>query len=113
MKDREHSGKSRPAGTWAGFVAAQFFWAGPGELVALGVLRTGRIGIEALLPALALLLTAGTSVTSVRLGLRAAIDLVARALFLPSHGWSAAVMLLDLVVVAAAWFAAGLRRESR
>ncbi|WIY00850.1 hypothetical protein QRX60_43500 [Amycolatopsis mongoliensis] len=73
----------------------------------LDVLRTGRIGTAAVLLSLAVALAALPSATAVRLGLRAGIDAVARLLFLPSHAWSAAVLLVDVVLIAAAWHTAG------
>ncbi|HEY3467455.1 MAG TPA: hypothetical protein VGL47_20150 [Amycolatopsis sp.] len=100
-------------GPRCGFVGTQFFWVGPGELVVLDVVRTGRIGTEAVVLSLVLLLSALTGVTAVRLGVRAAVDLVGRLLFLPTHAWSAAVVLLDVVVVAAAWYAAGHGKRAR
>jgi hypothetical protein len=109
VNDREYFRRNRVIDTrrTRGFVATQFFWVGPGELVALDVLRTGRVGAGAALLSLVVLLAALTSVTSVRLGVRAAADLVARLLFLPSHGWSAAMVLLDVAVIAVAWHRAG------
>ena len=96
-----------------GFAATPFFWLGPGELVISGVMRTGGVGIEVLLLWLAVALAALTSVTSVRLGVRAAVDLVARLLFVPTHAWSAAVVLLDAVLVAVAWYSAARGGEDR
>ncbi|WP_370963381.1 hypothetical protein [Amycolatopsis sp. cg9] len=87
----------------------RFSWIGPGELVLLAVLRTGRFGIEAALLSVVFLVAACASATSVRLGLRAAIDLVARLVLLPPHTWTAAVVVLDAVVIAGAWFVAGRR----
>ena len=75
----------------------------------LDVARTGRIGLEAALLSAAVALAAVTSVAAVRMGVRAGIDLVARLLFLPSHGWSAAVVLLDVALIAVAWYSAGRR----
>jgi hypothetical protein len=113
VNDREYFRKNRVIGPRmkCGFVVTQFFWVGPGELVALDVLRTGHLGAGAVLLSLAVLLASLTSVTSVRLGVRAAADLVARLLFLPSHGWSAAMVLLDAMVIAVAWHLAGRARR--
>ncbi|MGW5721631.1 hypothetical protein ACWEVP_36035 [Amycolatopsis sp. NPDC003865] len=113
MNGRGDSRKSRALGnpTARGFVTGQVFWVGPGELVLLDVLRTGRVSAGAVALALVLVLAALTSAVPVRLGVRAAGDLVARLLFLPTHSWSAAMMLLDAVVIAAAWRAAGKVRR--
>lgn len=71
------------------------------------VLRTGRVGAEAVLLAIALLLAALASARAVRLGIRAGLDLITRLLFLPVHTWSAAMLVLDVVVIAGAWHVAG------
>lgn len=115
VNDGEYFRKNRVIGirVTRGFVATQFFWVGPGELVALDVLRTGRVGAGAALLSLVVLLACLTSVTSVRLGVRAAADLVARLLFLPSHGWSAVMVLLDVAVIAVAWHRAGRAGRER
>jgi hypothetical protein len=88
-------------------VATQFFWVGPGEFVVLDIARTGRIGAEAVVLAIAVLLAALTSARSVRLGIRAGLDLITRLVLLPLHSWSAVMLLVDVVVIAAAWRVAG------
>jgi hypothetical protein len=93
------------------FAASQFFWLGPGEVVVLDVVRTGRISVGSVLLWAAVVLSALTPVAEVRTGVRAAADLVARLVFLPVHGWSAVVVLLDAAVAARAWFSAGRARR--
>ncbi|WP_290063243.1 hypothetical protein, partial [Amycolatopsis solani] len=93
------------------FAASQFFWLGPGEVVVLDVLRTGRISAGSVLLWLAVLLSALSPVTEVRVGVRAGADLVARVIFLPVRGWSALVVVLDAVVLARAWYSAGRPRR--
>ncbi|OOC02450.1 hypothetical protein B0293_33495 [Amycolatopsis azurea DSM 43854] len=73
----------------------------------LDVLRTGRVGAEAVVFSLAVLLAALTSVTSIRLAARAGLDLFARLVFLPSNTWSSIISAVDLAMLAAAWFMAG------
>jgi hypothetical protein len=91
--------------------ASQFFWLGPGEVVVLEVVRTGRVGIGSVLVGVAVALSALTSVAEVRTGVRAGADLVARLVFLPARGWSVLVVLLDVAVVAGAWYSAGRARR--
>ncbi|WP_372661254.1 hypothetical protein [Amycolatopsis kentuckyensis] len=111
MKSRGDSPKSRRGGGSRRFAATQFLWLGPGEVVVLDVLRTGRVGVGSVL--LWLVVTAGAlvPVPELRLGVRAGADLVARLLFLPARGWSVAVVLLDVVVLARAWYSAGRPRR--
>ncbi|RSM43835.1 hypothetical protein DMA12_17850 [Amycolatopsis balhimycina DSM 5908] len=75
------------------------------------MLRTGRIGIGSVLLWLAVALSALTPVGEVRTGVRAGADLVARLVFLPSRGWSAVLLLLDVAIVARAWYSAGRSRR--
>ncbi|GAB3165018.1 hypothetical protein GCM10027258_87330 [Amycolatopsis stemonae] len=77
----------------------------------LDVVRTGRVGVATLLLWLAVALAALSPAAEVRIGVRAAADLVARLFFLPPRGWSAAVVALDAVLVAGAWYAAGRARR--
>ena len=77
----------------------------------LDVVRTGRVGIGSVLLGVAVALSALTPVAEVRTGVRAGADLVARLVFLPARGWSAVVVLLDVVVVARAWYSAGRARR--
>ena len=77
----------------------------------LEVVRTGRVGIGSVLLGVAVAVSALTSVAEVRTGVRAGADLVARLVFLPVHGWSAVVVLLDAAVVAGAWYSAGRPRR--
>ncbi|MFI7119323.1 hypothetical protein [Amycolatopsis sp. NPDC049868] len=107
---RKEKGRKRPTSV---FVATQFFWIGPVEFAVLDVLGTGRVGVEAGLFSLAVLLAAMTSVTSIRLAVRAGLDLFARLLFLPSHTWSSIMAAIDLAVLAAAWFLAGRGKGNR
>jgi hypothetical protein len=93
------------------FAVSQFFWLGPGEVVLLDVVRTGRIGLGSVLLWVAVALSALTPVAEVRTGVRAGADLVARLIFLPARGWSTVVVLLDVVVVARAWYSAGRARR--
>jgi hypothetical protein len=93
------------------FALSQFCWLGPGEVVVLDVVRTGRIGLGSVLLGVAVALSALTPVAEVRTGVRAGADLVARLVFLPARGWSAVVVLLDAVVVARAWYSAGRARR--
>ncbi|WP_410607982.1 hypothetical protein [Amycolatopsis sp. lyj-109] len=79
----------------------------------LDVLRTGRIGAGSVLLGLAVALSALIPVSELRTGVRAGADLVARLIFLPARGWSAAVILLDVAIVARAWFSAGRTRRRR
>jgi len=101
---RKQKGRKRPTSV---FIATQFFWIGPVEFVMLDVLRTGRVGAEAVVFSLAVLLAALTSVTSIRLAARAGLDLFARLVFLPSNTWSSIISAVDLAMLAAAWFMAG------
>ncbi|MEV6823766.1 hypothetical protein [Amycolatopsis sp. NPDC051102] len=78
----------------------------------LDVVRTGRIGAGSVLLGLVVALSALTPVTELRTGVRAGADLVARLIFLPAHGWSAVMLLLDVGVVARAWFSAGRTRRN-
>lgn len=94
-----------------GFAVTQFCWIGPGEVVVLDVLRTGRIGVGSVLLWLVVALSALVPAGEVRTGVRASADLVARLVFLPSRGWSAVVLLLDVVIVARAWYSAGRSRR--
>lgn len=109
VNDPGYSWKNRPVSKRAkrGFAVTRFLWIGPGELVVLDLVRTGRVGIEAVLLCSAVALAACVPVTSARLGIRAGLDLVARLVFLPSHSWSVAVIALDAVLIAGAWFSAG------
>jgi hypothetical protein len=93
------------------FAASQFCWLGPGEVVVLEVVRTGRVGIGSVLLGAVVALSALTSVGEVRTGVRAGADLVARLVFLPARGWSILVVLLDVAVVARAWYSAGRARR--
>ncbi|MGW3967082.1 hypothetical protein ACWED2_45205 [Amycolatopsis sp. NPDC005003] len=79
----------------------------------LDVVRTGRISAGSVLLGLAVALSALTPVPELRTGVRAGADLVARLIFLPVRGWSALLVLLDVALVARAWFAAGRRRGAR
>jgi len=92
------------------FAVSQFFWLGPGEVVVLDVVRTGGLSLGSVLLWVAVALSALVPVAEVRTGVRAAADLVARLIFLPAHGWSILVVLLDAVVVARAWYSAGRPR---
>ena len=78
----------------------------------LDVVRTGRISAGSVLLWLAVALAALTTVTELRIGVRAGADLVARLVFLPPHGWSAVVVLLDVAVLARAWYSAGRPRRN-
>lgn len=82
-------------------------------MVVLDVVRTGRISAGSVLLGLAVALSALTPVPELRTGVRAGADLVARLIFLPVRGWSALLVLLDVALVARAWFAAGRRRGAR
>ncbi|EME53002.1 hypothetical protein [Amycolatopsis decaplanina] len=82
----------------------QLFWVGPVEFVVLDVLRTGRVGTEAVVFSLAAFLA---TLTSARLAVGAGLDLLARSLFLPSHIWSSIMLAVDLAVLAATFFSAG------
>jgi hypothetical protein len=97
------------------FAVSQFCWLGPGEVVLLDVVRTGRISAGSVLLGLAVALSALTPVSELRTGVRAGADLVARLVFLPARGWSMAVVVLDVAIVARAWFSAGRsrRRDAR
>ncbi|WP_242547403.1 hypothetical protein [Amycolatopsis sp. MtRt-6] len=107
MKNRGDSpGKER-------FAVSRFCWLGPAELVVFDVVRTGRVGAGSVLLGLAVALSALSPAPELRTGVRAGADLVARLVFLPTRGWSAAVLLLDAAIVAHAWFAAGRRRDAR
>ncbi|VVJ22117.1 Uncharacterised protein [Amycolatopsis camponoti] len=77
----------------------------------LDVVRTGRISVGSVLLWLVVALAALTPVAEVRVGVRAGADLVARLLFLPPRGWSMAVVLIDVVVLARAWYSAGRARR--
>ncbi|MFE3176412.1 hypothetical protein ACFXPA_30650 [Amycolatopsis sp. NPDC059090] len=89
------------------FGCTQFFWLGPGEVVVLDLVRTGSLSAGTAVLGLTVALASLVSPARVRAGLRAGADLVARLVFLPPHGWSAFVVLLDLAVVGFAWHAAG------
>jgi hypothetical protein len=93
------------------FAITQFCWLGPGEVVVLDVLRTGRIGVGSVLLWLAVALSALAPAGEVRTGVRAGTDLVARLVFLPARGWSAVAMLLDVAIAARAWYSAGRSRR--
>ncbi|MBE1495817.1 hypothetical protein H4696_002917 [Amycolatopsis lexingtonensis] len=93
------------------FAVSQFFWLGPGEVLVLDVVRTGRISLGSVLLWVAVALSALTPVAEVRTGVRAGADLVARLVFLPARGWSILVVLLDVAVVARAWYSAGRPRR--
>jgi len=93
------------------FAVSRFCWLGPGEVVVLDVVRTGRIGAGSVLLGLVVALSALAGDTSLRTGVRAGADLVARLVFLPVRGWSALLVLLDVVLVARAWFTAGRGRR--
>jgi hypothetical protein len=95
------------------FTVSQFCWLGPGEVVVLDVVRTGRISVGSVLLGLAVALSALTPVAELRTGVRAGADLVARLVFLPVRGWSAVVVLFDVALVARAWFSAGRARRDR
>ncbi|GHH30335.1 hypothetical protein [Amycolatopsis oliviviridis] len=101
---RKQKGRKRPTSV---FIATQFFWIGPVEFVVLDVLRTGRVGAEAVVFSAAVMLAALSAVTSIRLAVRAGLDLFARLVFLPSHAWSSIMAAVDLAVLASAWFLAG------
>lgn len=79
----------------------------------LDVLRTGRIGAGAVLLGLVVALAALCPVTELRTGVRAGADLVARLIFLPPHGWSAVLVLLDAAILVRAWFSAGRAGSAR
>jgi hypothetical protein len=93
------------------FAVTQFCWLGPGEVVVLDVLRTGRIGVGSVLLWLAVALSALVPAGEVRTGFRAGTDLVARLVFLPPRGWSTVVMLFDVAIAARAWYSAGRSRR--
>jgi hypothetical protein len=95
------------------FAAAQFCWLGPGEVVVLDVVRTGRISVGSVLLWVAVALTALSPVPELRVGVRAGADLVARLVFLPARGWSAVAMGLDVAIAARAWYSAGRIRRDR
>ncbi|WP_244211181.1 hypothetical protein [Amycolatopsis kentuckyensis] len=78
----------------------------------MDVVRTGGISAGSVLLGLAVALSALTPVAELRTGVRAGADLVARLVFLPARGWSVAVMVLDVAIVARAWFSAGRARRS-
>ncbi|MFC9257841.1 hypothetical protein ACFWMR_30075 [Amycolatopsis thailandensis] len=107
---KKENGRKRPTSV---FIATQFFWIGPVEFVVLDVLRTGRVGPEAVMFSVAVLLATLTSVTSIRLAVRAGLDLFARLVFLPSNTWSSIMSAVDLAVLAAAWFLAGRGKGNR
>ncbi len=77
----------------------------------LDVVRTGRISLGSVLLWVAVALSALTPAAEVRTGVRAGADLVARLVFLPARGWSILVVLLDVAVVARAWYSAGRPRR--
>ncbi len=77
----------------------------------LDVVRTGRISVGSVLLWLVVALAALVPVAELRTGVRAGADLVARLVFLPPHGWSAAVVLVDVVLLARAWYSAGRPRR--
>ncbi|WP_244885601.1 hypothetical protein [Amycolatopsis vancoresmycina] len=79
----------------------------------LDVLRTGRISVGSVLLWLVVALAALSPAAELRTGVRAGADLVARLVFLPARGWSAAMMLLDAAMVAHSWYAAGRSRRGR
>ncbi|MGW4061518.1 hypothetical protein ACWEGE_24775 [Amycolatopsis sp. NPDC004747] len=95
------------------FAVSQFCWLGPGEVVVLDVVRTGRISAGSVLLGLAVGLSALIPATELRTGVRAGADLVARLVFLPVRGPSALLVLLDAALVARAWFSAGRARDDR
>lgn len=107
VKSRGDSPKKRSGGGSRRFAATQLLWLGPGEVVVLDVVRTGRIGVGSVLLWLVVALTALTPVPELRIGVRAGADLVARLVFLPARGWSVVVVLLDVVLLARAWYSAG------
>ncbi|MFK0249208.1 hypothetical protein ACIQUM_31305 [Amycolatopsis azurea] len=107
---KKEKGRKRPT---AVFIATQFFWIGPVEFVVLDVLRTGRVGVEAVLFSVAVLLATLSTVTSIRLAVRAGLDLFARLVFLPSHTWSSIMSAVDLAILAAAWFLAGRASDGK
>ncbi|MET8854012.1 hypothetical protein [Amycolatopsis sp. NPDC004625] len=79
----------------------------------LDVVRTGRISVASVLLWLVVALAALSPAAELRTGVRAGADLVARLVFLPARGWSAAMLLLDVAMVARAWYAAGRPRRDR
>ncbi|MEV4147758.1 hypothetical protein AB0J40_29105 [Amycolatopsis sp. NPDC049691] len=79
----------------------------------LDVVRTGGISAGSVLLGLAVALSALTPVRELRAGVRAGADLVARLVFLLVRGWSAVVVLFDVVIVGWAWLSAGRTRRSR
>ncbi|WP_246411229.1 hypothetical protein [Amycolatopsis dendrobii] len=89
------------------FACTQLFWLGPGEVVAADLARTGSVSAGTAVLGLTVVLAGLVSPARVRAGVRAAADLVARLVFLPPHGWSAFVVVLDLAVACFAWFTAG------
>jgi len=95
------------------FAVSQFCWLGPGEVVVLDVVRTGRISAGSVLLGLVVALSALAPVPELRTGVRAGADLVARLIFLPVRGPSALLVLLDAGLVARAWFSAGRARRDR
>ncbi|WP_406633482.1 hypothetical protein [Amycolatopsis sp. WGS_07] len=95
------------AGGRGRFARAPFGWLGPGEIVVLDLVRTGSIGAGAAILGLTVALAGLASPARLRMGIRAAADLVARLVLLPTHGWSAFVVLLDLAVAGFAWYSAG------
>jgi len=107
VKNREDTSGKRPRR----FAVSQFCWLGPGEVVVLDVVRTGRISAGSVLLGLAVALAALTPVPELRTGVRAGADLVARLIFLPVRGPSALLVLLDAGLVARAWFSAGRPRR--
>jgi hypothetical protein len=95
------------------FAGASFCWLGPGEALVLDVVRTGRISLGSVLLWLVVALAALSPAAELRTGVRAGADLVARLVFLPARGWSAAMLLLDAAMVVRAWYAAGRRERER
>lgn len=88
-------------------------WIGPGELVVLDLARAGRIQPGVVLLVLAGVLAALAGDRPVCLGVRAGTDAVIRLTVMPLRHWSMLVLMLDLAVIAGAFWTAGRARDDR
>lgn len=88
-------------------------WIGPGELVVLDLARAGRIQPGVVLLVLAGVLAALAGDRPVCLGVRAGTDAVIRLAVMPLRHWSVLVLMLDLAVIAGAFWTAGRAGDDR